>query len=262
MAQLLTPHLPVEGKPRVGFEGHESNFEALRRGEIDLYAEYTGTALRRFLQMSPRPRHEVYPAVRDASRQRWDISWLPPFGFDNTYGLLMPAHQAANLSVSSISDLAPIAGELVLGGTPQFLQDDPPLTFAPGGYPGLIQVYGFQFKQTLPVSPEYGRSFEPLEQGKVDILVDFVVNSRIEALNLIILEDDRNFFAAYYAAPVVRSDFLLRNPQVQPLLNQLAGKIDNRTMARFNYLMEFEGLDPAEVAHNFLASLQTGPSAI
>ena len=255
MAQALAPVLPPDYQLRVGYHGQESNHEALLRGEIDLYADYAGTALRRYLHLTPLPREEVYPAVRDAAFAAWDVVWLEPFGFDNSYGLIVRAAAAEARALRSISDLAAHAARLVLGGTAQFLADDPPMTFAPGGYPGLQAAYGFRFGRTVAVPPEYGASFDALAQGSIDVLADFVVNPRLTADNLIVLDDDRAFFSAYYAAPIVRGDFLRRYPQARPALQRLAGTIDNRTMAQLNYAMETEGRDPAALARDFLVHL-------
>lgn len=253
MAHALAPH--VRGELRVGFDGHERNHEALLRGDLHLYADYTGTALRRYLGLAPLPREQVYPAVRAAAWERWNVRWLEPFGFDNTYGLIMRAAWAAQLGVRRISDLVGHAGGLALGGTAPFLQDDPPLTFAPGGYPGLCAAYGLRFGRTQALSSAYGESFEALARGEVDVLADFIVNPRIVAHDLVTLEDDRALFAAYHAAPVVRGDFLGQHPQVQTILGRLAWRIDSRAMARLNYAMEFEGRDPAELAAAFLAAV-------
>src|SRR5262245_2067400 len=124
MAQAISSQITIEGDLKVGFDGHESNHEALLRGDLDLYADYTGTALRRYLNLAPLPREQVYPAVRAAARQRWNVVWLEPFGFDNTYGLIMSSADAARLGVRRISDLAGYAGRLSLAGTAQFLSDD------------------------------------------------------------------------------------------------------------------------------------------
>lgn len=256
MAQSLAPHVIVEGGLKVGFDGHESNHEALLRGDLDLYADYTGTALHRYLKLAPLPRAQVHPAVRAAARARWNIVWLEPFGFDNTYGLIMRAADASRLGVRRISDLARHADRLRLGGTAQFLSDHPPMTFAPGGCTGVSAVYGFRFGQAHTVASEYGASFDTLGRGEVDVLADFVVNPRIVAHDLIELEDDREFFAAYHAAPIVRGDFLGQHPNVQPILERLAWRIDNRRMAGLNYAMEFAGRDPAELAAEFLTSLK------
>lgn len=256
MAQVLAPHIPAEGELKVGFDGHESNLEALLRGDLQLYADYTGTALRRYLNLSPRERDQVYPAVREAARERWNIAWLEPFGFENSYGLILRAADATSLGVRRISDLAERAGGLTLGGTPQFLSNDPPMTFAPGGYPGMSAAYDFRFGGVREVDPGYGASFDALASGEIDVLADFVVNPRIVAYDLVALEDDLGFFAAYHAAPVVRGDFLSQYPHIQPILEGLAWRIDSREMARLNYAMEFEGRDPAELASEFLTSVK------
>lgn len=254
MAQALAPHISVPGGLQVGFDGHESNHEALLRGDVHLYADYTGTALRRYLSLDPVPRRQVYPVVRQAARERWNVAWLEPFGFDNSYGVIMRADHATSLRLRRISDLVGSANDLTLLGTPQFLSDDPPMTFAPGGYPGLSATYGLRFGKTRAVTPNYGESFGALAGGEGDVLADFVVNPHIVEYDLVVLEDDLEFFAAYHAAPVLRGDFLEEYPQAQPVLERLAGRIDSPTMARLNHAMEFELRDPADLAAEFLSS--------
>src|SRR5262245_65989707 len=116
MAQAISSRIIIEGGLRVGFDGHESNHEALLRGDLDLYADYTGTALRRYVNLAPLPREQVHPAVRAAARERWNVVWLEPFGFDNTYGLIMRTVDAARLGVGRISDLGAYAGSLNMCG--------------------------------------------------------------------------------------------------------------------------------------------------
>src|SRR5690242_2993455 len=138
MAQLIEQSMGVQA--RIAYAGHESNHSALLAGEIDLYAEYLGTALRRYLGLTPvRDAEATYRLVRDASRERWGLEWLPAFGFNNSYALIMHARRAAELGIGSISELLPHAARLRLGGIEPMLTGDPKITFAPGGYAALCR---------------------------------------------------------------------------------------------------------------------------
>ena len=233
LAKLLEQDCGVQ--PRVGFAGHEANHQALLDGAIDLYADYLGTALRRYLKLQPRKTASAtYRAVRDAARRRWDVEWLAPFGFNNTYAVIVRDEVARSLRLRQAADLAPHAAKLRLGATAQFLNSDPALTFAPGGLTGFDTAYGLTFGERVELPAGYGATFDALGRGEVDAMIDFAVNPRMVALNLTELADDRRFFAPYFAAPVVRGDFLRAHPRARQVLERLGGRIDNRRAAEMN----------------------------
>ena len=240
---------------RVGFFGHEENHEAMKKGEIDLYAEYDGTALHRYLELGPKPRADVHRLVQEGEREKWNIEWLEPIGSDNTYGIMVRASLATTLGLRTIADLAPHAPTLTLAATERYLLGHEPLTFAPGSYPGFMETYGFSFGATVGTDASYASPFKAMERGEADVVADFVVNPFVEELDLVELIDDRDAFTAYYLAPIVRGEVLDRLPGLRPLLERMAWKIDSRAMARINYLVDFEGRDPVELAAEFLASL-------
>lgn len=242
-------------RPRIGLDGHESNHEALLRGVLDLYVEYTGTALRRLLHLGPVPRDRVIETVKREAAARWDLIWLPPFGFDNTYGVIVGRRLAGTFGLARISDLGPHAAGLRLGARAALLGTAPESRFAPGGYDGLRQVYGLRFARLQLLADEAGATFEALRRGDVDVVVDFVVHPRIVADGLQVLHDDRGFFPAYEAAPVSRGTFLRANPEAAEAIARLAGRIDNLTAARLTYRVEVEGADPRDVAKAFVTEL-------
>ena len=133
MAQLLEQTIGIQA--RVGLAGHEPNHAALITGDIDLYADYLGTALRRYLGLQPRrSAAATYRAVRDAARRRWRIEWLPAFGFNNTYAVIVPAALAQRLQLQRVTDLVAHAPHLRLGATEEVLAPGSNVSFAPGGY--------------------------------------------------------------------------------------------------------------------------------
>lgn len=249
VAQTFDPNL------KVGYFGHETNHEAMIRDDLDLYAEYDGTALHRYLEIGPQPRADVHRLVQEGARDKWNIEWLEPFGSDNTYGIMLRREFATRLGVSTISDLAPHAAGLALAATEVFFRGDPPLTFVPGGYTGFVEKYGFEFSGRVGTDASFSSPFRALERGEADVVADFVVNPYVEHLDLVELTDDQGAFAAYYVAPVVRREVLDRHPGLKPLLDKMAWQIDSRAMARINHLIDFEGREAAELASEFLASL-------
>ncbi len=246
VAHLLEAELGI--RPRVGPAGHEANHEALLRGDLDLYIEYTGTALRRLLQLDLVPPRLVFSVVREAVGRRWPVEWLPPFGFNNSYALLMRRGHAAVLGVRTCADLALHAASLTLGAVGAVVDSDADLRFAPGGVNGLKRVYGLTFRDYRRLPSGYGEGHRTLAEEGVDVLVDFPVHPAVHQHDLVELTDNRDFFGAYQAAPVVRRDFLERYPGAREVIGRLAGRLDNRTMARLNFAVEVEGLPSAAVA--------------
>jgi len=237
---------PVERK--LGLGGTVVVHEALVRGEINVYVEYTGTGLLAQLKEAVRTDpEEVYKIVHDEYLRRWGLVWLKPWGFNNTYALAMREDMARRLGIRRISDLRGKASELVLGATHEFIA-------RPDGLPGLERTYGIKFKEVRGMDP--GLMYPAVAAGHVDIISAFATDGRIAALKLYILEDDLRFFPPYYAAPVVRKDLVDRSPEIVLVLNRLAGKIDNATMAKLNAEVDEKKREPQEVARQFLRDLR------
>lgn len=220
-------------------------FNSLKNGEIDLYTEYTGTALTAILKQEPMTDpQKVYDAVKDTFKQQYGLIWLEPLGFNNTYTLTMRRDQAQELGVQKISDLGSHKDKLTSGFTHEFLE-------RPDGYPGLVEHYGWSLEKE-PKGMDPGLMYKAIAEGDVDLICGFATDGRIPAFDLVMLEDDKQFFPPYYAAPVVRSHTLEKYPELEDILSKLAGKIDNKTMAQLNYEVDEKGRQAAEVAREFL----------
>lgn len=253
MAQMLEHHMGVKVDRKFNLGGTFVCFSALKQGELDLYADYTGTGLTAVLEREVmRDADEVYEVVKDAYESEFGLTWLEPFGFNNTYALTMRSADAERLDIKTISDLIPHAREMSLGATYEFLE-------RPDGYPGLKELYGLNFKDARGM--DAGLTYQAVASGAVDVIDGFATDGRIPAFDLLILEDDKGFFPPYHAAPVVRMDVLERNPQIAEVLNMLAGKIDDETMRDMNYRVDEEDERPADVVQEFLMSerLLLGP---
>ena len=234
--------LKVETKTFLG--GTKIVADALDRGDIQIYAEYTGTALINLLKepLINDPK-AAYDKVKSIYRDKKKLEWLEPFGFNNTYTLTMRGDEAKRLGLKTISDLAKIGNTLTLGCVAEFIE-------RPDGLSGLQKKYGFTFKNSKSMDP--GLTYAAVRDKKVDVIDGFSTDGRIPAFNLQVLVDDKQFFPPYYAAPVVRADLLKKHPEIGKALNLLAGKLDDKTMASLNAKVDLDKKDPQVVAKEWL----------
>ncbi len=220
-------------------------FNSLTSGDIDLYAEYTGTALMAILKQAPMTDSQrVYDTVKENFKNLYQLEWLAPFGFNNTYVLTMRKDHAQALGVEKISDLDTHLDTLKAGFTHEFLE-------RPDGYPGLTEHYGLKSTQK-PKGMDPGLMYKAIAEKQIDLTSGFATDGRIPAFDLVMLSDDEGFFPPYYAAPVVRSDTLGKYPELKGILGKLAERIDDATMAQLNYEVDEKERAAAEVAKDFL----------
>jgi len=246
MSQLIEAKTDLRVDRKLNLAGTQVCFEALKSGELDIYADYTGTALTAILKQEvSADSARVYDAVKSAYEEQFGITWLEPLGFNNTYTLTMRRAQAAELGVKTISDLAPLSKDLVLGASYEFLE-------RPDGYPGLQELYGLDFSQAKGM--DAGLTYRAVASEKVDVIDGFATDGRIPAFDLLILEDDRGFFPPYDAAPLVRQDTLEKHPELAEALNLLAGRLPDDKMRDMNYRVDEKNEQAADVAREFLES--------
>jgi glycine betaine/choline ABC-type transport system substrate-binding protein len=221
--------------------------EALRGGAIDLYPEYTGTGLSAILQ-APMPAYadDVLPIVREAFASRWDLTWGEPMAFDNTYALAMARTRADALGIATISDLR-THPELRAGFATEFVA-------RADGWPGLRAHYDLRFDDPVRAM-EAGLMYEAAASGEVDVVSAYATDARVDKLDLVLLADDRAFFPPYRAAPLVRGTLWRTRPEIAQALAGLAGRLDDAQMRRLNARVDIEGVDPAVVAAEYLASV-------
>jgi glycine betaine/choline ABC-type transport system substrate-binding protein len=243
MADLLEAHgIKVERK--LGLGGTAVIHQALLNGEIDMYPEYTGTALLVQLKLPVSNDPDlVYRTVKDEYAKRFNVVWLKPIGFNDTYALAMRQADATKLGIKTLSDLAHHSGELTLGSTQEFL-------VRPDALPGLQKTYGLKFKATRGMDP--GLVYQALTTKNVDVISVFTTDGRIKALHLAVLRDDKKFFPPYYLTPIVRKAALDANPKIEAILDSLSGKISEAQMAAINSAVDQDKRPAAEVAREFL----------
>jgi len=236
--------LPVERK--LGIGATPIAHAALERGDIDLYPEYTSTALLTVLKEPPlQDRDSIYLAVATAYAERFGLTWLDPSPFDNPQALATRQDVAAAHGLATYSDLAAAASELVIGGPPEFFERE-------DGLPGLKEAYGgFDFRSVKQLDP--GLRYPALQNGDIDVVLAFGTDGQIAGMDLVLLQDDLGFFTPYPVAPVVRAEILQFHPQIADALNALAPHLTNPVMQRLNWAVDGpEGGEPADVARAFL----------
>lgn len=234
--------LTVETKPFLG--GTDVCFNAVKNGSADLYVEYTGTGLVNILGKEAKADpQEVYDAVKADFAQKYQLEWLEPIGFNNTYALAVTQETAQKYNLKTISDLKQHAGSLTFGTEQEFLE-------RPDGLKGLEKTYGLSFKDTKAMDP--GLKYTAAKEGKVNVIDAFSTDGQLVKHNMVILEDDKHFFPPYYAAPLVRSDTLKSHPEIKDVLNKLASTIDDKEMARLNAQVDVDKKKAKDVAEAWL----------
>lgn len=234
--------LTVETKPWLG--GTMVASKALDNGDIDIYAEYTGTALMVQLEQEPMTDPDaVYEKVSKMYNENKKVTWLKPFGFNNTYTMSMRKSHAEKLGIETFSDLAKQSTNLSLVVEGEFLERE-------DGYKGLQKMYGMNFKSTSAM--DAGLMYGAVKDGKADVLDAFATDGRIVAFDLKVLKDDKQFFPPYYAAPLVRNDTLAKHPELADALNSLAGKLDDATMQQLNAKVDLDKQSSKDVANEWL----------
>jgi osmoprotectant transport system substrate-binding protein len=245
IAQQIEAHTMLHVDRRLNLGGTLICQQALLAGQMDLYAEYTGTALTAVLgEPSSHDAETVYRAVHDAYRDRFGFDVGPPLGFNNTFAIVVRGEDADKLMLRTISDLAPLAPHWRAGFGYEFMERS-------DGYPGLARAYGLKFT-AAPSIMDLGLLYRALKEHKVDVVAGNSTDGLITALGMVVLEDDRHYFPPYQAVTVIRGATLQAHPELRGALDALGGKISDADMRQMNYAVDGDQRDPAAVAREFL----------
>lgn len=240
-----TLHVPVERKLNLG--GTLLAHQALTQGAIDLYPEYTGTALTAVLKQPPSTdRAAVLEAVRAAYLRQWRLVWLRPLGFNDTFAMMVRGETARNEHLATLSDAAR-AHAWRMGVGYEFRQ-------RPDGLEGLLHTYNLRTEGD-PVSMDLGLLYAAMGSRKVDLIAANSTDGLASAMDVTILEDDRHYFPPYECAVVAREETLTRFPGLREALEALSGKLTDAAMRRLNYEVDGKHRPPAEVAGEFLSNV-------
>lgn len=221
-------------------------FQALNRENVNMSsAMYTGTSLLGELGMEPIfDEKETFETVVRAYDKRFDATWFPSYGFENTYAFMVKASFAQEHGLEKVSDLEKMAANLKVGVDATWL--DRPLD----GYEPFKKNYGFEFSQVFPM--EIGLVYQALESNQLDVALGYSTDGRIDAFDLVVLEDDRSHFPSYSVSAVIHNDLLKTYPELESIILKLEGKISLAEMQAMNRQSDELGLEPNEVATDFL----------
>jgi osmoprotectant transport system substrate-binding protein len=248
LAELLAQHIEartgihVERKTNLG--GTLLVHKAMQAGQVDLYVEYTGTALNAVLNESPTgDSSTVYQRVKQLYGQRFNFEVTEPLGFENTFAMVIRGEDAQRLHLQRMSDLVAVAPKWRIGVGFEFLERS-------DGFRGWSERYGLHFAQP-PSVMDLGLIYRALQDHKVDIVAGNSTDGVIDSLHLVILEDDRHYFPPYDAVPIVRRATFEKFPQLRGTLAELGGKISGQDMRHLNYLVDGEQRDVAAVVRDY-----------
>jgi osmoprotectant transport system substrate-binding protein len=251
LAELLAQHIEartgihVERKTNLG--GTLLCQKALESGQLDLYVEYTGTALTAVLNETPNgDSNAIYQRVKKGYADRFNLEVTEPLGFENTFAMVVRGADAQQFHLRTISDAIPLAPHWRVGVGYEFLE-------RPDGYQGFTQRYNLHFA-AQPSVMDLGLIYRALVDKKVDIVAGNSTDGLIDALHLAVLSDDRQYFPPYDAVPIVRRDTLAKFPQLRPALSDLANKITAEDMRHLNAEVDANQRDAATVARAFRAT--------
>ena len=249
LSEILAGHiaretgLPSDLRPSLG---STVAFDALRSGDIDLYVDYSGTIWATIMhrEAAGSGRERVLAEVEEFLREEHGITLVGALGFENAYALAMARQTAERLGVESISDLVPHSGAMTIGGDYEF--------FARPEWKALEEAYGLRFAERRSMDPSL--MYQAVAQGNVDVIGAFSTDGRIEAVDLVVLEDDHHVIPPYDAVILAGSRLTREHPEVIAALRALAGTIDAETMRRMNLAVDRDGDQPSAVARRFLES--------
>jgi osmoprotectant transport system substrate-binding protein len=242
---MLESHtdLTVELMPNLG---SKLSYQAILKGDIDVYPEYTGNLLtgKDALDLPvPADRSTITPLVRQEMSKQFGLAFLDPFGLNDTYVPCTTKELARTHGLKKIGDLRKV---------PEFqVAVDLEFTKRPDGWQGMLKTYDLHFRRP-PMQLDPGLLYQAMEKGQADVVIGFASDWQIEALGLVGLEDDRDYFPSYIGAPLVREALLKKHPEVATVLNRLRGQIDDAAIRRMNYEVVQRKRSEADVAREFL----------
>jgi glycine betaine/choline ABC-type transport system substrate-binding protein len=244
IALHIERRLGLEVDRKLNLGGTLLAHEALKGGSIDLYPEYTGTALTAVLKRPVvKDAAEALQQVRQGYRQ-WQLEWLAPLGFNNTFAMIVRAGTASEQNLRTLSDAARRTAPWRLGVGYEFTQ-------RPDGLDGLVHTYGLRLNRD-PVAMDLGLLYPALQQKTIDMAAGSATDGALARPDFIVLADDRRYFPPYECAMVVRQGTLERYPRLRDALAELAGSIPESAMRRMNQAVDLEHRPATDVAREFL----------
>lgn len=252
IAQQIEAHTKLKVERRFYLAGTYICQQAILAGRIDVYPEYTGTALTAVLkQGTSRDRQDVYQRVKHEYERQFRLTLGPAFGFNDTFAMEIRGEEARRLNVRTLSQAAQFAPQWRAGFGYEFME-------RPDGYRGLVGTYGLRFAEH-PRIMDLGLLARALKEHQIDFAGGNATDGLIPALDLFVLEDDRRYFPPYEAVPVIRQQVLQQHPEIAGALADLGNQISDAEMQKMNYAVDAQHRDTQDVVREFLKAKKLVP---
>lgn len=252
IAQQIESHTSLKVERRFYLAGTYICQQAILAGRIDIYPEYTGTALTAVLkQASGHDKNEVYQRVKSEYENRFGLTLGPALGFNDTFAMEIRGEDARRLNVKTLSQAVRFAPQWHAGFGYEFME-------RPDGYRGLVATYGLHFAEE-PRIMDLGLLGRALKDHQIDFAGGNATDGLIPALDLFVLEDDRHYFPPYEAVPIIRKQTMQQHPEIGPVLAALGGQISDAEMQQMNYAVDGQHRDPTDVVREFLKAKRLIP---
>ena len=248
MLGLLIEDAGYEVEITKGIGGGTSNIQpAMENGDFDLYPEYTSSGWVMVLDHEAEgvSDDEMFTQLQQEYEEKFGMTWVGLYGFNNTFTVVVRGDVAEQYGLENTSDLAAVAGELVFGGNPDYIE-------RADGFGALCETYGLEFADVVDI--DIGLKYQALAGGDIDVTNAFTTDAQLANpdTDLVTLADDKHLQVNYFCSTVVREDALERFPGLEDALMKMDGLLTDREMASLNYQVEVEGLDERDAAHDFL----------
>jgi osmoprotectant transport system substrate-binding protein len=245
IAQQIETHTNLKVERRFYLAGTYISQQAMLAGRIDIYPEYTGTALTAILkQQASGDKMDVYQRVKSEYEQQFGLTLGPAFGFNDTFAMEIRGEDARRLNIQTLSQAAQFAPKWKAGFGYEFME-------RPDGYRGMAAAYGLQFAEQ-PRIMDLGLLTRALKDHQIDFAAGNATDGLIPALDLFVLTDDKHYFPPYEAVPVIRKQTVQQHPDVARALDQLKDKISDQEMQKMNYAVDGQHRDTPQVVREFL----------
>lgn len=227
-----------------GVGGGTSNIQpAMEKGEFDIYPEYTGTGWNMVLKNKGLYDESMFEEMSQSYKKQFNMEWLGMYGFNNSYALVVRKEIAMKYNLKNISDLSAISNELTLGAEYDFYERE-------DGYDALSKVYQLEFNNTVDL--DIGLKYQAINEDKIDVMPVSTTDGRLSISDVVVLNDDRSFYPSYQCGNIVRSEVIEEYPQLKAIFKKIEHQINDEIMAKMNYEVEAKGMEPKDVAYNFL----------
>lgn len=244
LIQKDNPNTEITLKPNFG--GTSFLYKALKRNQVDIYPEFTGTVLEslvKYDKKTPKDPKKIYHIAKDELATKENMRFLTPMKYENGYDLAVTKEFSEKYHVTKLSDLERVNDKVKAAFDPDFSNQA-------DGYLGLKKKYNLDFAQVTRMEPTL--RYKAIANKKVNLVDGYTTDPQVEQYNLVVLKDDKHFFPPYQGAPLMNEKFAKDNPGIVKSLNRLGGKISTEDMQDMNYQVTVKNKKASVVSHNYL----------